>query len=60
LEFLRVFGTKRQKPGFPLQFLVLASQALRDFRFNPSRPTGFSGFGTTSRNKNTPKMKKRR
>jgi hypothetical protein len=27
---------------------------------SPLRPTGFSGFGTTSRNKNTPKMKKRR
>jgi hypothetical protein len=26
-----------KKPGFPLQFLVRASRALRDFRFNPLR-----------------------
>jgi hypothetical protein len=33
--------TSSRKPGFSLQFLVLAPQALRDFRFNPLRPTGY-------------------
>jgi hypothetical protein len=27
----------RQKPGYPLQFLGLAPQVLRDFRFYPLR-----------------------
>jgi hypothetical protein len=27
----------RQKPGFPLQFLVPPMAVLRDFRFNPVR-----------------------
>jgi hypothetical protein len=33
--------------------LFCGRAAKKDFRFNPSRPTGLSGFGTTSRNKNT-------
>jgi hypothetical protein len=32
----------RKKPGFPLQFLGLASHALRDFRCNPLAPHGLS------------------
>jgi hypothetical protein len=37
----RFFARPRaKKPGFPLQFLVRASHALRDFRFNPSRAQG--------------------
>jgi hypothetical protein len=30
-----------QKPGFSLQFLGIAPQFLRYFRFNPLRPSGF-------------------
>jgi hypothetical protein len=33
-----------KKPGFSLQFLKAASRLLRDFRFNPLRPTGFLRF----------------
>jgi hypothetical protein len=29
-----------KKPGFPLQFLVRASRALRDFRYYPLRAQG--------------------
>jgi hypothetical protein len=38
-EFGRIFcGVKRRKkPGFPLQFLKIASRFLRDFRFYPLR-----------------------
>jgi hypothetical protein len=34
------FGPGPKKPGFPLQFLGIVSQFLRDFRFNPLRGAG--------------------
>jgi hypothetical protein len=37
-------AVNRQKPGFPLQFLGPPAAALRDFRCNPLRAQGFSGF----------------
>jgi hypothetical protein len=33
-----------KKPGFSLQFHKAASRLLRDFRFNPLRPTAFLRF----------------
>jgi hypothetical protein len=38
---------ERQKPGFPLQFLA-PLRGLRDFRFNPLRPTGFLRFAQST------------
>jgi hypothetical protein len=40
--------SRAKKQAFRSNSSDLPMQILRDFRFNPLRPTGLSGFGTTS------------